>query len=1099
MTDVAATMQAKHRPRTHAVPLVALLLLLQVLCGLAMLPASSAGGAGTGEFVDNGDGTWTVTYAATTDTTFDSGAAGAILHTDPMLSVGHADTMSTRRNALVSLDLDAVAFPTNATIVAASLSLTRISGSADVHAWTLLQNDWFVEEANWNQRRAGLAWSSGGAMGSHDSGGLADRLQTIGDETEVSLDLTRTLRLGQHRQITGQGPVVSTLLTAGPSVEDAEITFASANGASPPLWSITVRWSNPSTPSSAPSWIDVAPKHGVADADASLDLTGTIRSDRGTTISAAVSWAVDRGSIDASGRFSPTTWAITTVNASGAGISDEAEVWVRPGNPLSLAMAEENISITVDDVRRIIAHGIDQHGNPVTGLPIGWTASDGLINETGFYTPTSLGTHTVAASWGQHVAVSNVTVGVGSAHRVLLPQSFEARAGIGTQIPATVEDRMGNTLPLSAAAGLDWTVERGSIDSAGYYVGDEIGTWQINVTSGVGAAGTGWVSVGPGLVNSLEIISPTSVIYADQTVPLDLRWHDRVGNNVSVLLPLENWSAETGQFRVQDDMVEWLPSQPGVWRISAHAEGVEAWIDIEVIRGDIAEVWIDAEHLILSADDTADLHLMAEDIRGNLWPIAAEWRVIEPEGRGTLVTDGEGTRFEAGPVGIWTLEATHVDSAGNRLATLELEVRTGRLARIVLPGDGETHSADDAIDLSPLLTDADGNTIDEVMLNWTIDGVDRTPQMRMADGVWLPTETGDHVIEASAAGRTARARIHIIQGEPHHLRLSTDLVQNGVTRSGEAFQITALAVDLDGNEAPWPVEWVLPDNALEIEETAWVGVYLARGLGEGVWEIEAHNGTAWGGMTLQVKIGEARSLRISDHSGGGDQGDGLSITVQLVDHGGNPLPMQSTKVRFDTEVGSVRHDGGPHWTLNMDAPGEAQSVRIEYEGFHAETFVDVDPTGIDRLTGTQGGQMLLGGFIAAGLLIGLLMWIVRRNEEVEPHWDDEFDWEPETSAPAMPIVVEAAPALTPVRESSRTARRRRAHRLQQERIRAMESATAELQTQPVVQETAAAVQQQAVLLAMHGTVQGQTGWYQTAAGEAQYWQVDANGEWSRVS
>ena len=37
-----------------------------------------------------------------------------------------------------------------------------------------------------------------------------------------------------------------------------------------------------------------------------------------------------------------------------------------------------------------------------------------------------------------------------------------------------------------------------------------------------------------------------------------------------------------------------------------------------------------------------------------------------------------------------------------------------------------------------------------------------------------------------------------------------------------------------------------------------------------------------------------------------------------------------------------------------------------------------------------------------------------------------------------------------------------------------------------------------VLQAMQGTVQGQTGWYQTAQGESQYWQVDDTGQWIQV-
>jgi len=51
-------------------------------------------------------------------------------------------------------------------------------------------------------------------------------------------------------------------------------------------------------------------------------------------------------------------------------------------------------------------------------------------------------------------------------------------------------------------------------------------------------------------------------------------------------------------------------------------------------------------------------------------------------------------------------------------------------------------------------------------------------------------------------------------------------------------------------------------------------------------------------------------------------------------------------------------------------------------------------------------------------------------------------------------------------------------------------------TEPIVIEQVA--ESSGVLQAMEGTVQGQTGWYQTAQGESQYWQVDAAGQWSRV-
>ena len=139
--------------------------------------------------------------------------------------------------------------------------------------------------------------------------------------------------------------------------------------------------------------------------------------------------------------------------------------------------------------------------------------------------------------------------------------------------------------------------------------------------------------------------------------------------------------------------------------------------------------------------------------------------------------------------------------------------------------------------------------------------------------------------------------------------------------------------------------------------------------------------------------------------------------------------------------------------------------------------------------------MLLGGFVVAGLLIGLLLLIVRKNSEVEPHWDDEYDILPTSGAGDTAVVpVVRTTSSQPI---SRRSRRRLSHQRQQERIRAMEDATEAIaeEAEPVAEKT---TQSSGVLQAMDGTVQGQTGWYQTAQGESQYWQVDEAGQWVRV-
>ena len=62
----------------------------------------------------------------------------------------------------------------------------------------------------------------------------------------------------------------------------------------------------------------------------------------------------------------------------------------------------------------------------------------------------------------------------------------------------------------------------------------------------------------------------------------------------------------------------------------------------------------------------------------------------------------------------------------------------------------------------------------------------------------------------------------------------------------------------------------------------------------------------------------------------------------------------------------------------------------------------------------------------------------------------------------------------------------------------MQEATEEMvtKTEPSLVESVS--QSSGVLQAMDGTIQGQTGWYQTVQGESQYWQVGADGQWRRV-
>ncbi len=578
----------------------------------------------------------------------------------------------------------------------------------------------------------------------------------------------------------------------------------------------------------------------------------------------------------------------------------------------------------------------------------------------------------------------------------------------------------------------------------------------------------------------LEIIGPERVVQADESVPLDLRWHDRNGNNFSVLLPLENWSAENGNFVINGDYVEWRPTLVGKWQISAQAEDVQATIEITVVNGTITMVWIDAEYEKITADDETYLYLQAEDSRGNRWPISAEWSVVEPEAAGSLVSDNSGTRFIGGPTGEWNIGAVHSRSEGDLNASLTIEVIPGSLVRIDLPTDGTTVSTDDAVDLAPILSDADGNTIEEMTLNWTINGEDFTQEIVMSGNIWQPETTGDFLIEAEILGRVARARMHVVQGAPHRVIIETDLMTSSVTESGSQFTVSTFAEDMEGNREPCQVNWELGNGHVEFEETTQTGVYHARGLGKGTWELMARNSTASGTLTLQVEVGEPVDLRIGPHSGSGEQGDTISMLIELVDYGGNQVPMNTNKLDVETNAGRLSYDGDSYWLLHLEEPGDSQKVVIQYEDWEAQTFVDVEPTGIDWLMGTSVGQMLLGGFGAAIVLIALLFFILRRNKNPQEHWDMEYEWEPSD--------LEDSETETIITSTSQQSQQIENHVKESTLIQPSISTVVEAQK---------TTSSSGVLQALSGTVQGQSGWYLSANGENQYWEVNAQGQWNR--
>ena len=150
----------------------------------------------------------------------------------------------------------------------------------------------------------------------------------------------------------------------------------------------------------------------------------------------------------------------------------------------------------------------------------------------------------------------------------------------------------------------------------------------------------------------------------------------------------------------------------------------------------------------------------------------------------------------------------------------------GRLAFIELPESGTEVAADSYLDFDPEFKDTYGNTIPYVAVNWTISGVDRTLEIRMADGKWYPTETGEHEIRANADGVFASVRVNVIPGTGTSLVTDGDV---GITiEAGVPFDVFVELVDVHGNTAPAENVELLSGDFV---------VFEASSSGRGFWQL----------------------------------------------------------------------------------------------------------------------------------------------------------------------------------------------------------------------------------------------------------------------
>ena len=850
------------------------------------------------------------------------------------------------------------------------------------------------------------------------------------------------------------------------------------------LFLVSLFASLPGAAAGPPAQIVISTPSTVISSDGVLQMEATLYDALNNVVEGEITWSTSNGTIEDSGLFFPWSAGQVTIRAEHAGFNDTVVVTVQAGFGQSIeinttAQPRAKFPFTLQ------ANLIDSHDNPRSGQDVVWTV-DGMYVGQGepSWTPPSLGLYEVVARYDQLEQMVTMEAIAGDPFEFAFPEDLVLRSGEGLQLYPDLLDSFGQKMNNTLAGNKVWTVENGTITPVGYYYASAPGIWNLSVRAGA-VWGNSTIRVVPADASIVEIqITPQEEVYVSgQTYRLDAIRTDSQGYASPVPIPIANWTIDNGILSQVNDEVHWTPGQAGQFSMRVVDSDVPATTNVDVMHGSAQATRLVPSQSSVSAGTQLALVHEAIDSFGNVWQTDAN--ITQRDGVFASV-DIFSSYVSIMPKQTETLRfsADYLDESGTLFqAEWSGEIQAGRLAFIELPESGTEVAADSYLDFDPEFKDSYGNTIPYVAVNWTISGVDRTLEIRMADGKWYPTETGEHEIRANADGVFASVRVNVIPGTGTSLVTDGDA---GITiEAGVPFDVFVELVDVHGNTAPAEnVELLSGDFVLFEASSSGRGYWQLTGLTSGVYALGIAQGEAEHSIPLTIVPGQPVRVITGMTNETRSQGEVTLITVWAEDSQGNRVEVNPDQTGLSCTSGKATHVKSDTWEIELEEAGSDRSCTVTWNGLISQQFYDVESV---LLSGALGSTNT-----AVSIIIGLLLMIfivlvvlIRRGNSKDVEWDDEEFYE---------VSEDDEERLTGTDDDT----------LDGDTSKPVEEAPVQkLHNEPDLaaelrQELATKAGQVGVMQAAPGTSQGETGWYVDASTELQYWNVGSDGSWSRV-
>lgn len=795
-----------------------------------------------------------------------------------------------------------------------------------------------------------------------------------------------------------------------------------------------------------------------------------------------VTWSCSNGTIDSNGLFFPWTAGLIEIRADHASLNSTYNITVTSGQANTLRIT--TLSPQVLQPYTLSANEVDSRGNEKVSTDVVWTIDGDYIGQGNpQWIAEDIGNTNLRVRLNQ--MESNVVVEVlpGNPSEFILPEGIQVRSGQSVLLEPKLVDANGFTMNVSTAGSISWYAENGSINNQGLYQASAPGLWNISISAG-GIFGNGSLYVVPAnaMISQLVIMEELESYAAGTAYEIATIRTDNNGYSGYVIPPLSNWSISSGGLHYEDEKVWWTPSSTGQVTLQVVDEDVSSSLEVNVVHGNAIDATLSFSKSHLTAGTQCVVFFEAFDRSGNHWPVDGEISLATGNASLTQI-ESDHAIFNPQIVGTWRFEATWFDNSTDSRYNVanQIEVNHGHLSFIHLNGNSMILPADTPLLLDPQFTDAYGNQIVGVNVNWTIDDIDSTLELILSQGYFSSSIVGGHEIRANADGIFATIRLTVVAGSAQHLITDKD---SGITAiAGEETDIFVQVVDIHGNTAPsnnLTNDLPVSIGVLETSSTG-IGYWTFTGKTAGIYTLTIEEGDAHREIELTVLPGKAVRIEAEIDGDALSQGDVFLLRANGIDSFGNNVEIDAENTTISCTAGPTSHVTTDTWEVEITSAGNDRSCTIMWEGIIAQNFFDVESVLLGGSVGSTNTAMGLGAFLLSLVLITLVVLIRKANQVPEDEWiEDAFDYDEEKP------------------ESS-------ASQEDEEKEQSESDSASDQQTNgdwidnAMKTELAAVAAEVGVMQAAPGTEQGSTGWYVDVSEEVQYWDVADDGTWNRVS